>query len=167
MVAAGCLWVVCQEILPLIDGRQIDLQTVIAATKTSKATIKDVKRLMGGLEFCKMTKIFALEIADLNRVFNQITLKKITEVAERLCRLSLAKPGKTWVLAAFAVYFVLTINDAPFDEIDFLQTSRVEANQVLQLTKKVLPYRDAIIADCLDRVYRGPSAGYSDAGWSF
>lgn len=155
-IAAGCLWCVCRELCP-----QIDIEDVVRATGKSKATINDVEKLMDGAEREALVAIFADEVCALNEVDNALTQQKTRAVAVALTRidaideLELANDGrKLWTVGAFAVYFVLSINDIMMSESAFFQHSYISPEVTLQLARIVLPYRDFIVTSYIGDVHR-------------
>jgi len=159
--AAGCLWSLCQELRP-----DIGLNDVVAATGISKATIKDVERIMDGMERVALACIFAREICDLNAIMNPLTRNKAVSVAKALCQLDATFETSIWTLAAYALYFVLTINDISFHQGRMFSISRLEEQDVLELTRRTIPYRDAIISDCIGGVHRAGLPGCLDDLWT-
>jgi transcription initiation factor TFIIIB Brf1 subunit/transcription initiation factor TFIIB len=166
--ASGCLWSVCQQLRP-----DIYLDRVVEATGTSKATIKDVERLMDGIELEALGVIFTREVCDLNDISNPLTRNKAVAVVKALFRLDGIFHGcggvsggvsgdGVWQLAAFAVYFVLIINDIPFHEARMLDRSLLSPQLALDFTKRIMPYRDAIIDDCVGGVYRASIPSIED-----
>lgn len=65
-MAAGCLWVICQELSPdgswIVGGAQPDitLERISTTTGISKPTIRDVVKTMGGAERLSLLLVFAL-----------------------------------------------------------------------------------------------------------
>jgi transcription initiation factor TFIIIB Brf1 subunit/transcription initiation factor TFIIB len=141
-VAAGCLWVICQELAP-----QITIDKIVTITGISKATIREVLKLMGGIDRYCLLSVFAADICESFDVTNPLTLSKIQRVVKGLYSVlhHLVKQSNFWGISCFAVYFILVLNDAPFNEAKFLQQSNIRADTILQLSKCIVPFRDSII----------------------
>ena len=99
-----------------------------------------------------MLLVFADDFCDQHDITNPLTRAKIQRACKSLISLlpivlRLFPKGKHALrsLACFAVFFVLTLNDTPFNEAKFLADSNVKYNTILLLAKAVLPYRDDII----------------------
>ena len=151
--AAGCLWSVCQALRP-----DISKEDVASITGVSQATINDVERIMDDTEKIALASIFAEDICDLNHILNKSTRHKIVLVAKAVSRIIFNneenEERKIWSISAFAVYFVLIINDIDFNEAQMLLSSNMTKEALLDLTKQMMPYRDSIIDQCIGTVYR-------------
>jgi hypothetical membrane protein len=92
--------------------------------------------------------VFAGDICDEHDITNVLTRSKIERVCKSLASLFPVLLGlfpkeknALWSIACFAVFFVLTLNEVPFNE----NKSGVKSVTILHLAKAVLPYRDDII----------------------
>lgn len=150
-VAAWCLWTICQALRP-----DISLVQLANVTSISKATITDVERVTAGTEIPALAAIFAADMCNISCISNPLTVTKIDAVARAMCRTNLTEEFSLWNLAAFSVYFVLTVNNVRFNEVSLWNKCQIRRQHILSIAQKILPYRDAIISECIGRVYFGP-----------
>ena len=144
-IAAGCLWAICQSLHPTLD-----IDTIVSTTGISKATIRDVTKVMGGAERPCMVMVFADDMCQTLSISNHLTQYKIRNVAKALCKIQLDTHYSLWKLACFAIYFVLTVNDVLPNEAKMLALCKVKYDDILGMAQRVVPYKDCIIEECLD-----------------
>jgi transcription initiation factor TFIIIB Brf1 subunit/transcription initiation factor TFIIB len=152
--AAWCLWTVYQKVSP---NGELKLERLSRVTGISKATITDVERITAGMEVPALTGIFAVDMCGACNITNAVTINKIIAVAKCLCRIPSPAHSKVTSnlpdLASFAVYFVLTVNDVRFDAEYLMHKCGTAKKQILNLAQLVVPFRDAIIDDCVGHVH--------------
>jgi transcription initiation factor TFIIIB Brf1 subunit/transcription initiation factor TFIIB len=139
-IAAGCLWIIIQELRP-----DIELNTMIETTGISKGTIKDVVRILGGREKIALITVFCRDMCEAFDIDNALTFYKIVQTGKILSRLGLDNRFTSWALACFAMYFVLTMNNVPFHEQRFLLQFKVSESDIVEIAKRVVFFREAII----------------------
>lgn len=137
-IAAGCLWAICQTLHP-----DLDVDTIVAITGISKATIRDVTKVMGGLERPSLVMVFADDMCKTLEITNKLTQNKIQNVAKALCKIQLDNYYSLWKIACFSIYFVLTVNDILHE--DLLGHCQVKYDDILGMARRIIPYRDSII----------------------
>jgi transcription initiation factor TFIIIB Brf1 subunit/transcription initiation factor TFIIB len=147
-IAAWCIWTICQALRP-----EITLAELAKVTGKSKATITDVERVTSGCEIPALTSIFALDMCDVCEITNPITKSKIDSVGRAICRTKLKSEFSLWNLAAFSVYFVLTVNDTNFDESNLIYNCQISQVDLYNIAIKFIPYRDAVISECIGAVF--------------
>lgn len=144
-VAAGCLFSVCNVLRPSVTD-----DVIAATTGISKGTIKEVVRIgrSGGAEQVALLTIFVEELCDLCNVRNQLTRFKSVEVAKCFFRMGLHDSFGLWHLSGYAIYFIFVINDIALEEQKLKRACGLGSNMILDITKRVIPFRDAIIREC-------------------
>lgn len=148
-IAAWCLWAVCQVLKP-----ELNIEYLAERTDISKATILDVDRLTQSFQRIALIEIFTEDFCCTLHIENVLTREKMIATARAFCGTQLVQMFPLWPLAAFSVYFVFTVNDVAFNEHLLLQSAGMTAKMLLHMCKVVIPFRDAIISDCVGSVHR-------------
>lgn len=152
-IAAWCLWTVCQALPPSASSPQIELSVLVRTTGISRATITDVERITSGMEVPILVAIFAVDMCNALDISNKLTIHKIGLVAKALCRTALIDMEEVASalpkLSAFAIYFVYVVNNIRFDEKTMFKKCGVTKQDILFMSKMVVPFRDAIIEACV------------------
>jgi transcription initiation factor TFIIIB Brf1 subunit/transcription initiation factor TFIIB len=139
-IAAACLWRICQTLHP-----DLTIQKLVSTTGISKATIREVVKIMNGVERPAIAMVFADDMCKTLEITNKITQNKIQNVARALCKIQLDDYYNLWKVACFAIYFVLTVNDILRDEDLILSKCQVKYADILGMARKVVVFKDSII----------------------
>lgn len=164
-IAAWCLWVVCSALRPAsgTSAGSITLDDLAAITVVSRATVMDVDRLTQAVQRPALMEIFADDFCSTLHVRNELTRLKIVCVARALCRTSLVDVFPLWPLAAFAVYFVFTINDIAGDfQPQLMKAAGMSPSLLLNMCRTCVPYREALISECVGEGGRRRSEHHPD-----
>lgn len=141
-IAAGCLWIICQELVP-----EVSIDKLVHTTGISRATIKEVLKIMGGVEKFALLDVFSVDMCEMYDINNALTRNKIRRTCKALYAILSQLPKTSlWNISCFAIYFVLTVNNTKFNETLFLHKCKVPMKIIIEIARYVVPYRDNIIS---------------------